>query len=144
MREALERLIEELDVGDRVSLLGAVPNSEVLDWLGGLHLLALACQRSERGDVDGVPVAMMEAMALGVPVVSTRISGIPELVQHGVSGLLTEPKDPSAFADAIRACVDDAALFEKLKRGARARVIEEFDENRNADLMADLIREIGR
>jgi glycosyltransferase involved in cell wall biosynthesis len=74
----------------------------------------------------------MEAMASGVPVVASRVSGIPELVEDGVSGLLVTPGDPRSLADALARMHADAALREALAREARAKVEAEFDVRQNA------------
>jgi glycosyltransferase involved in cell wall biosynthesis len=85
-------------------------------------------------------VVLMEAMASGVPVVASGISGIPELVEDGVSGLLVPPKDPAALALAIERIADDPRLALALSAGGRARVEAEFDLERNA---ARLLATIG-
>lgn len=89
---------EELALGDDFQLLGYVPDAARL--IAGADLFVLASVH------EGLPLAIMEALALGVPVVATRVGGVPELVDAGTSGLLVEPRDPQALADAIRAAAD--------------------------------------
>ncbi|MGF1544719.1 MAG: glycosyltransferase family 4 protein [Parvularculaceae bacterium] len=141
-RARIEAAVASLGAGDVVKLLGAMPNSAAQSWLRSLHLFAMACQEDRNGDVDGVPVAMMEAMAVGVPVASTRVSGVPELVIDGETGVLAPPEDPAAFADAIERCVRDAALYERLRRGAEARVATEFSEEVNVGRLEKLITDV--
>lgn len=134
----LEREIAENDLGDYVTLKGAMPNDKVLAWLQSLSVFCLACQRDANGDIDGIPVALMEAMALGVPVVSTNISGVPELVQHETSGLLCEPQDEQGVALAIQRYYDDAAFFNAMRTGGVLRIEQEFSEAVNIARLENL------
>lgn len=129
---ALRRLAEELGIADRVRFLGRVEASEVPSLLAAADAAAMACRVEPDGDRDGVPVALMEAAAAGVPVVATRVSGLPELVSHDETGLLTSPDDPAATARALARLCDDAGLRARLAAGARRRVAEEFDAAANA------------
>jgi glycosyltransferase involved in cell wall biosynthesis len=90
--------------------------------------------------MDGVPVVLMEAMALGVPCVSTRISGIPELVEHGVTGLLTPPGDARALASAIGRLLDEEGLAASVAGAARRKVEAEYDSEANAGRLLSLMR----
>ena len=84
------------------------------------------------GVMDGIPVSLMEAMAIGVPVVSCPVSGIPELVEHGHTGLLVPPNDPAALAAAIERLLEDRSLASRLAAAARRKVEREFNVVRNA------------
>jgi glycosyltransferase involved in cell wall biosynthesis len=108
----LRSRLSELDLGDRFRLLGYVPDAARL--VAGADVFVLASEH------EGLPLAVMEALALGVPVVATRVGGIPELVEDGASGLLAPPGDPSALADAVLA-VTDPATRDRLAAGAAAR-----------------------
>jgi glycosyltransferase involved in cell wall biosynthesis len=77
-------------------------------------------------------------MAMGVPVVSTAISGIPEMIDDGVHGLLVEPRQPQALADALRRVLTDAALHERLARAGRERICERFDSRRTTLALREL------
>lgn len=107
-----------LGLTERVAFLGAVAPEEVLERMRGADLVVLASRVAEDGDRDGLPVVLVEAMALGVPVVTTRVAGIPELVAAD-AGRLVAPDDPAALADAIRASLEetDAARVARTRRG---------------------------
>jgi colanic acid/amylovoran biosynthesis glycosyltransferase len=83
---------------------------------------------------------LMEAMSSGVPVVASAISGIPELVEDGIGGLLVPPGDAAAIRDALRRLADDPALRARLGAAARERVLAEFDADASA---AELVRRFG-
>jgi glycosyltransferase involved in cell wall biosynthesis len=93
------------------------------------------------GDIDGIPVALMEAMAAGVPVVSTRLSGIPELVEDGRSGLLAAPGDPESLAAALERVLGDAPFAETLAASGRRRVAELHDIETTSARLAGLLTE---
>jgi hypothetical protein len=90
--------------------------------------------------MDGIPVALMEAMASGVPVVASRLSGIPELVEDGRTGLLAAPGDATGLANAIWR-LQDPLLREALARDGRLRVQQEFDLHKTVRQLADLFED---
>jgi glycosyltransferase involved in cell wall biosynthesis len=137
-RAALERARGAAGLGDRVALLGAQPRERVRALLGEAHAFALPSVVAPDGRAEGIPVALMEAMASGRPVVSTRTSGIPELIEHDRSGLLVAPGDAVALADALGRLHADPGLAASLaERGARA-VRARFDLDTNVDRLARL------
>jgi glycosyltransferase involved in cell wall biosynthesis len=91
------------------------------------------------GDRDGIPNVLLEAMAMQVAVISTRISGIPELVRDEETGLLVEPDEPQTLARAIRRLIDDAPLRQRLGEAARTAVLAGFDNDRNLRLLRELL-----
>jgi glycosyltransferase involved in cell wall biosynthesis len=140
-REALERLASEQGIGSKVVFRGPIPHDEVFAWLGSLDLFVLACRRDRQGDQDGIPVVLMEAMAAGIPVISTHISGIPELIEDGISGMLAEPNDPKGLSEKIKDVVTNPAMASSLAGAARRRIREEFDVDVNAERLRNLFRE---
>jgi glycosyltransferase involved in cell wall biosynthesis len=100
-RPILAARIAEKGLAGRVHLLGAREQKEVRSRVAHARVFALPCMTLANGAQDGIPVALMEAMALCIPVVTTPVSGIPELVTDGVSGLLARPQDPVSLADAL-------------------------------------------
>jgi colanic acid/amylovoran biosynthesis glycosyltransferase len=137
-RERLERQARALGIGDRVRMLGPLPWEQVRGRLAEASVFALPSVRLPSGRMEGIPVALMEAMASGVPVVSSRLSGVPELVRDEITGLLVEPEDPAALAKAMAAILDDDGLASELAAGARELVERSFNLSREAQRLGDL------
>jgi glycosyltransferase involved in cell wall biosynthesis len=131
LRASLEREIQTLGLEDRVQLVGPLPRDAVADQLRNAHLFVLPSVVEPNGKMEGIPVAAMEAMASGRPVVATQISGVSELVRPEETGLLVEPSDPDALADAIERIARDPELAARLARNARRLVEQEFDLRAN-------------
>ena len=102
-------------------------------------LFALPCIVTDNGDRDGIPNVLVEAMRLGLPVVSTRVSGIPELIIDGDTGLLVPPRDTRALTDALARLLDDPHLRGRLAAGAARHVLHEFDLVGNAARLRELL-----
>jgi glycosyltransferase involved in cell wall biosynthesis len=129
--EQIASMIHELGLEDTVMMRPAVTQEELRRIYQRATLFALPCQITENNDRDGIPNVLVEAMAVGLPVVSTNISGIPELIEHGVSGLLVPQKDARALAEAIAGLLDAPALRQKLGSAAREKVCRLFDAESN-------------
>lgn len=136
-RAALEKLVEQHSLTEKVSLLGAKTQAEVIRIIQKATVFVLPCIVSNDGDRDGLPTVLPEAMALGVPVVSTDVTGIPEIIAHERTGLLVEEKNPSALADAIETLLDSESLCKKLSRAALVKVREEFNLVENVKTLKD-------
>jgi glycosyltransferase involved in cell wall biosynthesis len=132
--------IGALGLQDRVTLLGTLPRHKVLEHYRQSHCFALASKVADDGDRDGIPNVLVEAMAVGLPVISTRVSAIPELVEDGVSGILVEPADPAALADALQNLRNQDHHSAKLARQARLRVEQNFDNRRCVVRLHELLR----
>jgi glycosyltransferase involved in cell wall biosynthesis len=139
LRVELEILCSALGITDRVSFIGALPHREVGTWLKGLDAFVLACQIDCNGDMDGIPVVLMEAMAMNVPVISTRISGIPELVIHERTGLLCTAGDPVELSAAIFNIINNSSLRASMTRDGSAHVKTEFSQEVNVKRLSALI-----
>jgi colanic acid/amylovoran biosynthesis glycosyltransferase len=127
MRNRLAAQIADAGLGDRVVLRGHLDRAETLDLLARATVATLAPVPSSTEGDDGIPVALIEALARGTAVVSSRISGIPELVVDGRTGLLVQPNDVSALADAMERLLGDPALARRLGDAGRVHVASEYD-----------------
>ncbi|HVS85937.1 MAG TPA: glycosyltransferase, partial [Gaiellaceae bacterium] len=137
-RPALEALARELGV--RAELPGTMPHADALALTARAQAFALCCRETADGDHDFLPVALMDAMSLGVPCLSTRFVGIPELIEDGVSGLLAAPGDAASAAERLSMLLGDEALGARLGAAGRERVRADFDLDRNTAKLAELFR----
>lgn len=142
-RRAIERAIAAHRLGAQVHLLGALPEPEVARRLAEATMVVLPGVVTRDGWMDGIPVALMEALAAGKPVVASAISGIPELVEHGVEGLLVPPQDPSALAAALAALIEDRDRARALGARGPAKVEAGFRLDRVVGDLLQLIDERG-
>ncbi|GAB3452643.1 glycosyltransferase [Kineococcus endophyticus] len=126
------------DLGDAVEFAGALPQHEVAALLRRAAVFAAPCVVAPDGDRDGLPTVLLEAMALGTPVVSTPVTGIPEAVLDGITGTLVPEADPVALAAALRRLLDDPELGRRYARAARTRVEQFFDVRTQAARLRDL------
>jgi glycosyltransferase involved in cell wall biosynthesis len=131
-RAELQALVDTLGLGRSVDFLGQRKRAEVLELLAETDILVAPSVPTSGGKREGLPVVLIEAMAVGVPVVASHLSGIPELVENEVTGLTVPPGDPAAIADAIARLLADRPLRERLARSGRERIEAEFDLDRNA------------
>jgi colanic acid/amylovoran biosynthesis glycosyltransferase len=125
---AMSSLVAELGLTGQVRLLGWQDNDQVRDLLATMHILVAPSVTAQDGDQEGIPVSIMEAMAAGLPVLSTRHSGIPELVGDGVSGWLAPERDVEYLADRMCALINAPDTWAAFGRAGRARVLEQFDQ----------------
>lgn len=136
LREEIQAMVSDRGLEDHVSLLGMMIRSEVKEAYDRCACVTLASRITEDGDRDGVPNTLAEAMAAGRPVVSTAMAGIRELVIDQQTGLLVEPNDPEALADALERVLVDADFCETLGLAGQARVHEVFDAERWGEKIA--------
>jgi glycosyltransferase involved in cell wall biosynthesis len=137
-RARLERARDAAGLGTRVVLLGNQSRAEIRGLLADAHVFVLPSVVARDGRRDGIPVALMEAMAMQRPVVSTRISGIPELIDDGISGRLVDPGDAAALADALEQLYRDPARAARMAEYAARRVQERFDLDQNVAQLEQL------
>jgi len=135
LKESLRTQIEQLGLLAKVELIGPRPQIEVIRFVREAAVFALPCVIAEDGNRDGLPVALIEAMALGTPCVSTDVTGIPELLRDGETGLMVRQHDPAGLATAIERLLADQALRIHLARGARRLIEAEFDIHRNTEFL---------
>jgi colanic acid/amylovoran biosynthesis glycosyltransferase len=138
MHDELEAMIADRNLGDIVHLIGPRPEEEVAKMMSEASLFVLPSIVDKDGMMEGIPVALMEAMATGRAVVSTTTAGIPELVDDGVSGFLVPPQDPPALARAIRTLLDDPERALAMGRRGQEKVRAEFDLRQSAEQLLQL------
>jgi glycosyltransferase involved in cell wall biosynthesis len=138
-RAMLRTEIRRLGLEEIVYLLGALPHEDVIDAYKEATMFVLPAVVSQDGDRDCIPNVILEAQAMELPVVSTRHSGIPEVIQDGFNGLLVEPANESALAQAIAKLLEDSALGAEMGQRGRQIVTEKFDVDRNAKSLLDAI-----
>ena len=135
LRPEVERLAAQLGVGDRVLLQGY--RQDLADWYAAFDALLLTSAN------EGTPVAVIEALATGTPVVATRVGGTPAVVEDGETGFLAAPGDVAALAAALRRLAGDPGLRERLGRRGAERMRKRFATERMADDVERLYRSLG-
>ena len=138
LRPDLEHLIDQLGVGDHVRLLGCMPHSEVVLHLRNSHLLLAPSVTGTDGDQEGIPNVLKEAMAMGIPVISTLHGGIPELVENGKSGFLVPERDVEALANRLAYLIDHPERWSEMGSHGRKRIEKYYDINRLNDTLVEL------
>ncbi|MEM1250706.1 MAG: glycosyltransferase family 4 protein [Acidobacteriota bacterium] len=129
-RESLEGLCEQLACRDRVTFHGSVNQDRLRDHLARADVFCIP------SFAEGIPVVLMEAMSMEIPCVTTRITGIPELITDGENGLLVPASDVGRLAAALKSLADDAERRALLSRAGRVKVVEDFNSERNLDVLA--------
>jgi colanic acid/amylovoran biosynthesis glycosyltransferase len=139
-KDALIRTAAEIGIADKMVFHGQQKQAAVARLLQDTDVLVAPSVPTRDGRREGIPVVLIEAMSSGVPVVASNISGIPELVIHGETGLLAPPRDVTALADALERYYHDPALRERMSRSGRNKVEDEFDLYKNAASLVHHIR----
>ncbi|HEX3446353.1 MAG TPA: glycosyltransferase, partial [Chthoniobacterales bacterium] len=127
LRPELTQLIEALGVGSTVRLLGWKTQDEVQVLLDQAHVFVLASVESRNGDIEGLPMVLQEAQAMGLPVVCTRHSGLPEGILDGKSGFLVPERDADALADRLADVISRPETWPEMGRQGRAFIENEYD-----------------
>ncbi len=142
LRSEIESQIRRMNLQDRVRLEGSRTQDDLIGkYYRKATLFVLPCKEADNKDKDGMPVVLEEAMAMGIPVVTTPIAGIPELVRHNQTGLLVPPEDPDELARSIKRLLTDDSLRLRLKIMARKIIEEEYDIESSSRQLADLFTE---
>jgi colanic acid/amylovoran biosynthesis glycosyltransferase len=138
LKAELRTQIADLGLQSRVLLIGPRPQNEVIEHVRSAAVFALPCIVGLDGDRDGLPNVLFEAMALGTPCVSTDVTGIPEVIRDGETGLMVKQQDPVTLADAIERLLGDQDLRVRLATNARQLIERDFDIRRNAALRREI------
>lgn len=140
---ALQAQIDRYALGDRIRLVGKLAREQVIERYSRATVYVQPARIAADGDRDGIPNVLLEAMAMGVPVIASRVSGIPELVADGHNGVLVEPDDAQALARAVARLLSQPAACADLACRARQTVEQGFDNDRNLQQLCELLREAG-
>lgn len=138
MRPAVERCIERNRLWGKAVLTGALRPEEVVKVLETAHIYVQPSITAPDGDREGIPATLMEAMARGLPVIATRHSGIPELVEDGVSGILVDERDTSALAEAMLLMMERSRTWADMGQAGRARIERDHDLTRQTEMIENL------
>jgi colanic acid/amylovoran biosynthesis glycosyltransferase len=134
LRPVLEQQTRKLGIGDRTRFLGAQDQTQLPALLATAHVLLTPSVTAPSGDQEGIPNVLKEAMAIGLPVVSTWHAGIPELVEHGKTGFLAREHDPDGLAAAVRTLYEHPETWQ--------RIVEDYDIEKQNDVLVQIYREI--
>jgi colanic acid/amylovoran biosynthesis glycosyltransferase len=132
--------IEQLGLQTKVQLMGPRPQSQVIKYIQNAAVFAAPCVVGTDGNRDGLPTVLLESMALGTPCVSTDVTGIPEVLHDGETGLLVPQHHPAALATAIERLLADPALRVRLTARARCLIEAEFNIHRNSAHLHDIFQ----
>ncbi|WAL58380.1 glycosyltransferase [Thermocoleostomius sinensis] len=138
LRERLAQIIQGLGVEAQIKLIGWKNQQEVIDILNHSHILLAPSVTASDGNQEGIPVALMEAMAMGLPVISTYHSGIPELVEDDVSGFLVPERNIEALANKLEDLLQQPERWVKMGQSGRSRVEEQFNINKLNDRLVEI------
>jgi glycosyltransferase involved in cell wall biosynthesis len=141
--DAARRLADELGLQDRVAFLGVRPSAEVAELYRSARAFVQHSVTADNGDREGTPVAILEAQMAGLPVVSTRHSGIPEIVADGETGILVEERDVAGMASAMARLARDPALAGAMGKAARARALAHFSQERSLGALAGVLTRVA-
>lgn len=134
----LQSAVEQLGLTDHVRLLGPQTQDQVHELLQSCDVFVAPCVVAADGNADGMPTVLLEAMATGAPCISTAVTGIPEVVHNGRTGILTTPGDPHLLAQAIRRMSSPATDRVSLARNARALIERDYDVRQQAETLRAL------
>ena len=127
----LQEQIRKLDLSEHVKLCGPMSQSDVKQKIRQARLLAAPCVHAENDDRDGLPTILLEAMALGTPCISTPVTGIPEVLRSGETGLMVAERDAVSLADACERLLTDQHLCSEFARNGRRLIEDQFDIDKN-------------
>ncbi|NOQ22161.1 MAG: glycosyltransferase [Candidatus Aegiribacteria sp.] len=128
--EDMRKLVENLGASQCIKLSGWMPQNRILELLQKSHILITPSVTAANGDQEGIPVVLMEAMAMGLQIVTTIHSGIPELVEEGVTGKLVPERDPIALENALRELLETPDEWSRMGRAGREKVESKFNSRK--------------
>jgi glycosyltransferase involved in cell wall biosynthesis len=144
LRWPLKRLARRLGLSERVRFRGFVPHDAMSDLYAAADIFIMPCMVAPSSDRDGLPTVILEALLHRVPVITTAVSGIPELIVDGLTGVLVNERDPAAIAAAVKRLLADRGEALAMAERGRARVLDQFDAGRNHRNVLDLYQQFVR
>lgn len=141
LRPVLEKRIEELNLTEKIDLIGYIDHNDLNHLFNLYDVFVLPCVVTEDGDRDGIPNVLIEAMAAGMPVISTPVAGIPELIKNGHTGILVPSKDAKSLAQAMYTLLVNKERAEAMAQKGRQHVIENFNIHHTAERLNFLFRQ---
>jgi colanic acid/amylovoran biosynthesis glycosyltransferase len=142
LRPLIEESIARNKLSAMIRLTGPLPQDKIRRILRMASLYVQPSIITRTGKMEGIPVSIMEALAMELPVVATDISGVHELVEDGVTGILVPQKDPLALADAIQKCIQNVWLSQRLGQAGRKHVLSDYSIEKNAGLLYQHFRRL--
>jgi glycosyltransferase involved in cell wall biosynthesis len=144
LKGELENLIKEKKLTDFITMPGAIPHENIMNMYKKreIDMVILPSITTNNGEHEGIPVSLMEAMAYGIPVISTNTGGIPELLSNG-AGIIVEEKSPEKLAEAILKIMKDKDFKRELAERVLRRIIEDFNIEKNIKILLKLIQELS-
>lgn len=140
LRNQLQTVINNLGLEEKVKILGSKTQEEIVELIKGANFLLAPSVTSRDGDTEGIPVVLMEAMACGLPVLSTQHTGIPELIQDGKSGFLVPEREINALVEKLERLLEDSDLCVEMARAGRDRIEKYHDIDKLNDRLAKLFQ----
>jgi colanic acid/amylovoran biosynthesis glycosyltransferase len=138
LESELHDVARRLEIQNHVTFTGKMLQEEIIQHYGASDMFVLACAVSADGDMDGLPVVLVEALAMELPTVSTQVSGVPEIIQDKVTGLCVPPHDSQALADAMAYLMDNPDEARKMSRRGRQLVATQFNRHESARKLLQL------
>jgi len=138
-KQGLGDRVLALGLKDNVTFIGSTSQEQIKDLLNKASVFAAPCVVAKNGDRDGIPNVILEAMASGVPVVATNVSGLPEVIVDNQTGLVAQPKDPMTLAKAIEKVLKKDVCVDRLTANARRLIEREFDIRKNAEELINIL-----
>ncbi len=143
LEKQLQARIERLGLQDHVTLVGSLDQSQVLEFYRTSDIFVLACVTAQNGDRDGIPIVLMEAMSCELPVISTPLTGIPDLVRDEETGLFIDERDAAGLANALERLISDENMRQHLGKRARQTILQEFEVRHNVTQLAEIFRQVS-
>jgi len=144
LKKEFQKLVNLYNLNRNVNFKGCVTQEEVLREFKKCVVFSLPCVEAKNGDKDGIPVSLMEAMAMEIPTISTDITGIPELIEDGANGIVVPQKDSKALAEAIIKIKDDKDFAENIRKQGRKKVIAKFNIKKNIKKVMKIFKSGGK